>query len=114
MFNSGYPGDLFGYKVTVHKDKIYVGSPFAVFNGENDIVSWDKVVENQGLYGTEIGYNGGAGAVYVIERTGVVGEGRGSIAGSSEKTTGIPWECTEKFRPEEISVGNSGLTAQEA
>ena len=114
VFNSGYPGDLFGYKVTVHKDKIYVGSPFAVFNGENDIVSWDKVVENQGLYGTEIGYNGGAGAVYVIERTGVVGEGRGSIAGSSEKTTGIPWECTEKFRPEEISVGNSGLTAQEA
>ena len=22
VFNSGYPGDLFGYKVTIHKDKL--------------------------------------------------------------------------------------------
>lgn len=114
VFNSGYPGDLFGYKVTIHKDKVYVGSPFAVYRDEKDIISWDKVVENQGMYGTEVGYNGGAGAVYVVERTGVVGEGRGSVSLSSEKTTGIPWECTEKFRPEEISVGYSGITAEAA
>lgn len=114
VFNSGYPGDLFGYKVTIHRDKIYVGSPFSVYNGENDIVSWDKVIENQGLYGTEIGYNGGAGAVYVIERTGIDGNGKGSFQGDMRKTTGIPWELTEKFRPESINVGYTDLTAAEA
>tara|TARA_B100001559_G_scaffold126757_1_gene106519 strand:- start:484 stop:13125 length:12642 start_codon:yes stop_codon:yes gene_type:complete len=111
VFNSGYPGDLFGYKVTLHKDKLYVGAPFAVYNGENEIVTWADVINksSEGIYGTEIGFNGGAGAVYVVERTGVVGTGVGSINRSQEITDGIPWDVTQKFRPEEINVGFSGI-----
>lgn len=116
VFNSGYPGDLFGYKVYLHKDKLYVGSPFATYTQEDEIVTWQDVVEKSttGIYGTELGFNGGAGSVYVVERTGVVGEGKGTANYSREITTGIPWEVTGKFRPDEISVGYPSLTAVEA
>ena len=112
VFNSGYPGDLFGYKVTLHKDKLYVGAPFAVYKDEQDIVTWKDVIDqsSEGIYGAEIGFNGGAGAVYVVERTGVIGSGVGSFNRSQEITDGIPWDVTQKFRPEEINVGFSGIT----
>jgi len=111
VFNSGYPGDLFGYKVTLHKDKLYVGAPFAVYKDEQDIVTWKDVIDqsSEGIYGAEIGFNGGAGAVYVVERTGVIGSGVGSFNRSREITDGIAWDVTQKFRPEEINVGFSGI-----
>jgi len=110
VLHSGYPGDLFGYKVKLHKDKLYIGSPFTPYFSES-ITNWEEVVSqsSSGIYGAEVGFNGGAGAVYVLEKTGLTGEGYGSINGSLEKTTGLPWEIVQKFRPEEISVGFSGM-----
>ena len=104
VFNSGYPGDLFGYSVKIHKDKLYIGSPFTPYSGES-IVPWSGIVSNNALSGVEIGYNGGAGAVYQIEKVGNTGDGVGSVQGSSEMTTGLPWKTVKKFRPEELHVG---------
>jgi len=109
VFYSGYPGDLFGYKVKLHKNKLYVGAPFSPYSTEN-IVSWDDITNNGMTYGQEVGFNGGAGAVYVIEKVGNVGDGKGSAQGSFAKTNGIPWKTTKKFRPEEIGVGFTNLT----
>jgi len=118
VFNSGYPGDLFGYKVTLHKDKLYVGSPFAAYTQEEEIVTWQDVIDKTttGIYGVEVGFNGGAGSVYVIEKTGLgdSGGGKGSANYSNEITTGIPWQVTKKFRPSEISVGYTNLNATQA
>ena len=109
VFYSGYPGDLFGYSVKIHKDKVYVGAPFSPYNTE-EITPWSTIIASGMQYGKEVGFNGGAGAVYLIEKVGNVGSGLGSVNLSKQKTTGIPWTVTRKFRPEEISVGFSGLT----
>jgi hypothetical protein len=96
---SGYPGDLFGYSLAIKNNKIYVGAPFAAFSGENP-VSWNTVktnTPNGPTFGTEVGFNGGAGSVYVFEKT-----YRGSGIGGKV----MPWECVKKFRPQEINVGN--------
>jgi len=113
VFNSGYPGDLFGYKVCIHNDKIYAGSPFTPYSSET-ILSWDEILDSGYMHGVEIGYNGGAGAVYQIEKVGNVGSGVGSIQGSSKETSGLPWQTVKKIRPQEIGVGFSNLTANEA
>jgi hypothetical protein len=110
VFNSGYPGDLFGYSVKIHKDKLYVGSPFTPYSGES-IVPWSGIVSNNALSGVEIGYNGGAGAVYQIEKVGPTGDGVGSIQGSPEVTAGLPWKTVKKFRPEELNVGFHNINA---
>jgi hypothetical protein len=100
VFNSGYPGDLFGYNVEIKNNKIYIGAPFAAFSGES-IVTWNQVNQNTPngpTYGTEIGYNGGAGSVYVFEKNYQGFGPRGSV---------LPWNFTKKFRPKEISAINS-------
>jgi hypothetical protein len=97
---SGYPGDLFGYSLAIKNNKIYVGAPFAAFSGEN-FTSWDTVRANSlsgPTFGTEVGFNGGAGAVYVFEKT------YNGIGAGGKKTS---WECTKKFRPHEINIGNN-------
>ena len=98
-FPSGYPGDLFGYSLVIKNNKIYVGAPFAAFSGES-LTSWNTVQNNTPTgptFGTEVGFNGGAGSVYVFEKT-----YRGIGAGGKF----VPWQCTKKFRPKEINVGN--------
>jgi len=97
---SGYPGDLFGYSLAIKNNKIYVGAPFAAFSGESP-VSWNTVKANTPIgptFGTEVGFNGGAGSVYVFDKT-----YRGSGIGGKV----VPWECVKKFRPQEINVGNA-------
>jgi len=113
VFNSGYPGDLFGYKVCIHKDKIYVGAPFSPYNSET-ILPWSGILNSGSMHGVEVGYNGGAGAVYQIEKVGNDGDGRGSIQGSPKVTSGLPWKTVKKFRPDQLGVGFTNLTASEA
>lgn len=98
-FPSGYPGDLFGYSIDIYKNKILIGSPFAGYNKE-ELTNWSDVANNTSQYsnpsGTLTGYNGGAGAVYLYER-------------SNNATTpfGKPsrWGCSRKFRPHDINIG---------
>ena len=65
--SSGYPGDLFGYSVSLHKDKLVVGSPFNAFVGEEPI-SWSGIVAAYDAgdlgSGLELSNNGGAGAAF--------------------------------------------------
>ena len=98
-FPSGYPGDLFGFSIDLYGDKLVVGSPFAAFASEN-IISWSGVAANTPRYttpsGIAAGYNGGAGAVYVFEKTG---------DGVTPQGNSIPWSCNRKLRPNSINIG---------
>lgn len=94
---SGYPGDLFGYKVKIHKDKIYATSPFAIFDGE-DVTTWESVktnTPNGPIYNASIGYYGGAGAVYVYEK---------NFRGVGVNNAITDWSFTKKIRPDTISA----------
>ena len=98
-FPSGYPGDLFGYSIAIYGKKLIIGCPFGAFS-EEDLVTWGEVSAITSRYtkpsGTIVGFNGGAGAVYVYERTG---------NGSTIQGNLTPWECTRKLRPNSINVG---------
>lgn len=97
---SGYPGDLFGYSVKLKNGKIYIGCPFAPFYSEN-ITNWDDVISNtfpnSPASGIDIGFNGGAGAVFVFEKSDVA---------NPDYYIRNPWECIRKIRPSTISAGN--------
>ncbi|NBO99633.1 MAG: hypothetical protein EBU90_05840 [Proteobacteria bacterium] len=100
-FPSGYPGDLFGYSVIMKNNKLYIGAPFAAFSGEK-ITKWQSVNTNTPTgptYNTEVGFNGGAGAVYVFEK---------NYGGSGINNQSTPWGLTKKFRPPEINIGQNG------
>ena len=97
-FPSGYPGDLFGYSIALSKNKLIVGSPFCAFSSE-DIKNWSYFQNNGALAinsGLKTSYNGGAGAVYIFEKT-YNGQG---LHGSK-----TPWECVQKLRPLSINTG---------
>ena len=104
-FPSGYPGDLFGYDVQIHKDELYISAPFAAFSG-TDVVSWDTVIAEtpQGsIYNTQLGHNGGAGAVYIFEKKTVDTTEIKSYALDFYKSK--QWQVKQKVRPQEINVG---------
>ena len=94
QFPSGYPGDLFGYSIDMHKNRLIVGAPFNGFVGEEKI-SWSGVQENPS--GTlSISGNGGGGAVYYFEKTG---------EGSTVETSGLLWEYIRKIKPSSVNAG---------
>jgi hypothetical protein len=99
-FSVGYPGDLFGYSIDLYNNKLVVGSPFAAFSDES-INPWNHYVNGGLSSGIQLGYNGGAGSVYIFEKT---------YNGSGLLGAKTPWEFTEKLRPESINIGsgNSG------
>lgn len=84
---SGYRGDLFGYSVCVKGNKILVGSPFSAFGSET-ITPWNSGVQ------LRLGSNGGAGAVYMFE-----------------KSIDLDWTCSRKFRPSSLMGQLSGINS---
>ena len=96
VFPSGYPGDLFGYSIALHGNKLVIGSPFAAFSDE-ELHPWSgvSIVDNKPS-GTELSFNGGAGAVYVYEKTG---------SGITPQGNNTSWECVRKLRPQSINTG---------
>jgi hypothetical protein len=100
IMQSGYPGDLFGYSISLYKNKLVVGSPYSAFSREN-ISSWDYILNGGASSGIELSYNGGAGAAYIFER---------NNRGSGLHGTFTPWSLTQKLRPNSINIGaNSGI-----
>jgi hypothetical protein len=95
---SGYPGDLFGFSIDLHRGRLVVGAPFNGFDGENHI-TWSGIKENPS--GLKISGNGGAGAAYYFEKTnnGVNAEGEE-----------LPWEYIRKIKPSSINSGHDGWT----
>ena len=105
-FPSGYPGDLFGYSISLSKDKLIVGAPFSAFSQETPN-SWNYFLANGGNAinsGLSLGFNGGAGSIYVYER---------NFNGSGVHGSKSRWEMVQKIRPQNINIGqdlsNSGL-----
>ena len=104
MLASGYAGDLFGYSIDIHEDKLVVGTPFNAFKGETP-VSWSGIKDAYDAAdvgsGLQISSQGGAGAAFYFERT-----GRGVNAVSEF----LPWEFKEKIKPNSINEGIDNCT----
>jgi hypothetical protein len=105
---SGYLGDLFGYSVSIHKDKLIVGSPYDGFLGET-AVTWSgiKASNDAGDIGSglQVSNNGGAGSAFYFERT---------EDGQNVISEGLPWEYKQKIRPSSINVGIDNATLSDA
>lgn len=101
-FSYGYPGDLFGYSLSMYKNKILTGSPFTAFSKET-IYPWTYYASGGAISGTTIGFNGGAGSAYVFEKT---------FNGSGFRGTKTPWEFTHKLRPSSINIGSGNTGYQ--
>lgn len=92
--NSGYYGDLFGYSVGIHNDKLLVGCPFNGFKTEN-ITAWSGIQAN--VSGLNLDNNGGAGSVYYFENTG---------SGHNALSDLEPWEFKQKIKPSSIHLSD--------
>jgi hypothetical protein len=93
---SGYFGDLFGYSVAVRGNKIIVGSPFSAF-AANDNAPWSSGSSLQ------LAYDGGAGAVFMFEKTGSGIDYEGKVT---------PWQFVRKLKPESLMGQLSGINAR--
>ena len=99
MLASGYAGDLFGYSIDIHEDKLVVGTPFNAFRGETP-VTWSGIKSaydaSEISSGLQISSQGGAGAAFFFERTG---------RGTNVVSEFLPWEFKEKIKPDSINEG---------
>lgn len=101
-FPSGYPGDLFGYSISLHNNKLVVGAPFAAYS-DQEPRSWSYFFNGgQSAINASVrsGFNGGAGSVYLFEKT-YTGDG---FHGSNSD-----WEFIQKLRPSSINIGQDLL-----
>jgi hypothetical protein len=98
-FPSGYPSDLFGYSIDLYQNKLIVGSPFSAYSKE-EIKPWNYYIDGGSESGIKIGYNGGAGAAYIFEKT---NNGDGPLG------TKTPWEFIQKIRPQSINIGSGNV-----
>jgi hypothetical protein len=95
---SGYPGDLFGYSIALHNNKLIVGSPFSAFSKE-EIYPWPYYINGGAESGIELCYNGGAGSVYIFEQT---------FNGSGLHGSKDAWEFIQKLKPSSVNIGLTG------
>ena len=95
---SGFRGDLFGYSLAIHNNKLVIGTPFNGYvNPDNDPVTWSGVIYGLPTSGNMvISENGGAGAVFYYERT---GKGKNFVSET------LPWEFKQKIKPDSINIG---------
>ena len=92
-WQSGYPGDLFGYSVAMRGRKLVVGTPFNIFSSGN-VYDWEAsshfgLKNTAKLAGMNFTYNGGAGSAFYYENSG----------------EGFSWDFKKKLRPESINAG---------
>lgn len=92
-WQSGYPGDLFGYSISMKGRKLVVGAPFNGFSS-GSVYDWDKESHfsnknTANLAGIDLSYNGGAGAAFYYESSGV----------------GYDWDFIKKLKPDSINAG---------
>ena len=101
-FPSGYPGDLFGFSISLHSGKLVVGAPFNGFSGSG-IHDWDDIkLTSSPVSGIHVSNYGGAGAAYGFERTG---------KGSGLFGEYLPWSFMQKLKPSGANVGHDNLDA---
>ena len=108
VYNEGYPGDLFGYSVKLTNDRLFVGAPFAAFDQQSilDWVSISGTPSGEIPSGVELSSYGGAGAVYMFEKTLDGGKYIKNKNSEFVRESGtLDWEYVKKFRPDSINVG---------
>ena len=104
IYNSGHPGDLFGFSVDMTEDQLIVGTPFNAFHieesisGVSGVVPWASISgnDNPERSGLRVSANGGAGAAFYFERT-----NQGKNAVSQQQ----PWEFKTKIKPSSVNIG---------
>ena len=102
IFNSGCPGDLFGYSVDISDGKLIVGTPYNAFTAEtavsgvSGVVQWHEIENGDAGSGVKIGADGGAGAAFIFNNTN---------QGVNVLSEGLPWEFGTKIKPSSINVG---------
>jgi len=106
-YNSGCPGDLFGFSVDLTNNKLIVGTPFNglvtenVASGISGIVQWHEIENDPFRSGVVVSQNGGAGAAFYFEKTG---------SGKNVVNERLPWEFRQKIKPSSINIGLDGAT----
>lgn len=106
IFQSGYPGDLFGFSLDLSNNDLVVGTPYNGYTGET-VEEWSSLTffgqnETGVVSGIDLCGKGGAGAVFHFERT----ESGVSSEGGYE-----PWEYKNKIKPSSINVGIVNFTS---
>ena len=102
IYDSGCPGDLFGFSIDMTQNKLVVGTPFNAFrtqyaaSGVSGIVQWHEIENDPTFSGIELCENGGAGAAFYFERTG---------SGTNVRDEFLPWEWKQKIKPDSVNVG---------
>ena len=102
VYYSGCLGDLFGYSIDMSDNKLVVGSPFNAYytegaiSGVSGIVQWHEIENDPSRSGVRIAEDGGAGAVFVYEKTG---------SGENVVSEFLPWEFQQKIKPSSLNVG---------
>lgn len=102
VYYSGCLGDLFGYSVDLSANKLAVGTPFngyyteGAISGVSGIVQWHEIENDPSRSGMRVAEDGGAGAVFVYDRTG---------SGENVVAEFLPWEFTQKIKPNSLNVG---------
>ena len=106
VFQSGYPGDLFGFSIDLSNNDLVVGTPYNGYEGET-AKEWSSLTffgqnENGVVSGIDLCGKGGAGAVFHFERTG---------SGVSSNGGYEPWEYKNKIKPSSTNVGIINFTS---
>lgn len=100
LYNSGCPGDLFGFSVDLTQDRLIVGTPFHPLVGSgtspSGLVSWSDIVNDPNRIGMSGSQQGGAGAAFYYERT---------TSGKNVVSERLPWEFKQKIKPSSINIG---------
>ena len=102
VYDSGCPGDLFGFSIDLSQDKLVVGTPFNGFrtqyaaSGVSGIVQWHEIENSPTLSGLDVSENGGGGAAFYFERTG---------SGTNVRDEFLPWEWKQKIKPDSVDAG---------
>lgn len=92
---SGFRGDLFGFAIDIHNNKLVVGAPFnAYVNDNNEPITWEGIQAGSGEI--QVSANGGAGAVFYYERTNT---------GTNYISNTLPWEFKQKIKPDSLNIG---------
>jgi hypothetical protein len=102
-YPSGFAGDLFGYSVSMHENKLVIGSPFNAYI-EDNIVAWDGVQTSGANSTMKLSNNGGAGAVFYYERT---EQGKNAVSET------LPWQFKQKIKPSSINIGIDNCTIEQ-
>ena len=101
-WQSGYPGDLFGYSIAMKGRQLVVGAPFNIFSS-GTVYDWEAsshfgLKNTAKLAGINLTYNGGAGAAFYYENSG----------------DGYQWQFNKKLRPDSINAGFDDYTDSSA